>query len=153
MGRSSELFIEMQDELMNTIHRAQEGEISNLDAIIELRENRKKLEDSLAIIKGFEDEKLEDIAAEASEYKDGYRGYKFEYRNGRTMYSFKGIPEWENVEKSKKEVEAKYKAMLNAKLKGAVHANVSEDGEELPLPEISYGKSSLVVKPLKTAKV
>lgn len=153
MGKSSELFIAMQDELMNTIHRAKEGEISNLDAVIDLRESRKELENALGIIKEFEDDNLEQIASEASEYKDGYKGYQFEYRNGRKMYSFKGIPDWQEADKNKKEIEKKYRSMLDAKINGAVHANISEDGEELPLPDISYGKSSLVVKPLKTAKV
>ncbi len=149
MGATSELVIKMQDELMNTIHQAKEGELSQLDAIIQLRETRKNLENSIGIIKDFEDDNREHIASEANEYPDGYKGYQFEFRNGRKMYSYKGIPEWEKANESKKEIESKYKTMLDAKIKGAVHANVSEDGEELPLPEISYGKSSLVVKPVK----
>lgn len=149
MKESNQLFTELQDQMMNTIHQAKEGEISNLDAAIDLRENRKKLEDCLAVIKSYENENLEQIASEASEYKDGYRGYQFEYRNGRKMYSYKGIPDWQEAEKTKKEIEKKYKSMLDAKINGAVHANVSEDGEELALPEISYGKSSLVVKPIR----
>ena len=36
--------------------------------------------------------------------------------------------------------------MFEAKAKGLPHANVSEDGEELPLPEVNYGKSYLAVK-------
>lgn len=145
----NQIFVQLQDHLMNTIHQVKEGELSNLDAVIQLRENRKSLEDAISIIKEYENENLDQIAAEASEHKEGYKGYQFEFRNGRKMYSFKGIPDWEEAEKTKKEVEKKYKLMLEAKINGSVHANVTEDGEELPLPEISYGKSSLVVKPIR----
>lgn len=117
-----------------------------LSAVIELRKEREHLENSLALIKEFEAENYDLIQNEAEKYQNQYKGFKFEFRNGRKTYDFKAIPEWQSAEKYKKEIEAKYKSMLEAKIKGAPHANISEDGEELPLPEIKYSKSSLIIK-------
>lgn len=149
MGAMSELHIKMQDELMNTIHLCEEGELTVLDAYISLEEQRRHLENTLAIVKSFKDDFFNEITYEAQEQKDGYRGYLFEIRNGGKTYNFKNIPEWQDAEKNKKEVEERYKAMLNAKLKGSSFANISEDGEELPLPEITYRKSSIILKAKK----
>ena len=149
MGATSELHIQLQDQMMNVIHRVKEGEITHLDALIALEENRKQLEMSLAIAKEFKDEYHEQIASEASECKYGYNGYQIEVRNGGKSCNYKGIPEWQDAEKSKKSVEAKYKSMWEAKVNGNPHANVSEDGEELPLPEITYRKSSIILKEQK----
>lgn len=149
MGASKELHIKIQDELFSTIHRAEEGELSNLEALLSLRENKAELEKSIEIIKEFESDKVNEIGNEASKYPDGFRGYHISLTNGRKTFNFKGIPEWDDAEQNKKNVEEKYKSMFEAKLKGAVHANISEDGEELPLPEINYGKSFLTVKEIK----
>ncbi len=52
----------------------------------------------------------------------------------------------QEADNQKKNVEAKYKAAFNAKQKGLAYAGVSEDGEELPMPELKFGSSSIVVK-------
>lgn len=145
----SELHIKMQDELMNTVHRAENGEISMLDAFIQIEEERKQLENSLAIVKSFKDDQFENIANEALEYPEGYKGFTVEVRSGGKMYNYKSIPEWQDADQKKKEVEHKYKVMLEAKLSGSSFANISEEGEELPLPEISYRKSSIILKTKK----
>lgn len=79
----------------------------------------------------------------------GHKGYSFEVRKGRVTYSYKGIEEWEFCNKAKQDCEKKLKSILNAKINGAVHANISEDGEEMDLPVISYGKPSVLVKPIR----
>ncbi len=150
MGANSELHIRIQDELMNTIHNAEEGHISMLDALIILEEERKHIENSLEIVKSFKDEQFSSIAHEADEYKDGYKGFVVEVRNGGKSYNYKNIPEWQKAEKVKKEVENKYKSMYLAKQAGSTYANISEDDEELPLPEISYRKSSIILKKKKS---
>ena len=43
MGKYSEMHIALQDEIMNLSHRGREGELSNLDALIEMRETSKSL--------------------------------------------------------------------------------------------------------------
>ena len=61
MGATSELFIAMQDEIMQTTQRVEDGMLTPLDAVIDLRQKRAVLEDSLALIKDFEQDKLEEI--------------------------------------------------------------------------------------------
>lgn len=146
MGRTSEMAIAIQDEIINTARNAENGNISHLDALLYMRGIRKELEDGISLIKDFETNNYERIADEAEDYPDGYQGHEIQIRNGRKTYDFKGIPEWEEANENKKSVEDKYKSMLNAKINGAVHANVSEDGEDLPLPKINYGNGSIVVK-------
>jgi hypothetical protein len=150
MGATKDWHIRIQDELFNTVHRATEGEMSHLEALLALREHRAEMEKSLEIIKEYESEKINEIGNEAAQYPDGYHGFMVSVTNGRKTFSFKGIPEWEEAEQTKKTVEDKYKTMFEAKTKGALHANISEEGEELPLPEVNYGKSFLTVKPTKT---
>lgn len=137
---------QIQNRLIHVQSAVKHGEMNPLAAVIELRKYRKHLENSLALIKDFEIEYYEEIQNEAEKYQNQYDGFKFEFRNGRKTYDFKSIPEWQSAEKYKKEIEAKYKSMLQAKINGAPHANVSEDGEELPLPEVKYSKSSLIIK-------
>jgi hypothetical protein len=149
MGKYSEMHIALQDEIMNLSNQAGEGELSNLDALIEMRKHREEFEKGLALIKDFEDTKINEIANEASQYPNGYRGFEVKAVNGRKTYSFKNIPEWNVYKENLQNCEERYKMMFEAKLKGLPHANISEDGEELPLPEISYGKSFLTVKAKK----
>lgn len=146
MGKYSEMHIALQDEIMNLSHKAEEGELSNLDVLIEMRKHREEFEKGLALIKDFEETKINEIANEASQYPDGYRGFEIKMVNGRKTFNYKGIPAWIEAEENKKNIEEQYRLMFEAKAKGLPHANVSEDGEELPLPEVNYGKSYLAVK-------
>ena len=146
MGASSELHVQLQDYLFNICENVENGELSNLDGLIALRENREQLERSMEIIKEFETKRLAEIATEASSYPKGYRGYLITETSGRKLFDFKKIPEWNEASENLKSVEAKYKSMFDAKIKGNPNANISEDGEILPLPEINYTKSFLTVK-------
>jgi len=159
MGANSEWHISMQDELINTVHQAEEGELTNLDALIELREKRKHLETGLEIIKQFEDNNLDAIANESHNYPDGYRGVKVTLTNGRKMYYFKGIPEVESHLTEVKKAEEKYRAAFDGVQKGIIEIVESEDGSKgwidtetgdiLPFPEVNYGKSFLTIKATK----
>ena len=146
MGKYSEMHIALQDEIMNLSHQATEGELSNLDALIEMRKHCDEFEKGLALIKDFEDTRINEIENEASQYPDGYRGFEIKIVNGRKTFNYKGIPAWVEAEENKKNIEEQYRLMFEAKAKGLPHANISEDGEELPLPEVNYGKSYLTVK-------
>ena len=86
------------------------------------------------------------IENEASQYPEGYKGFEIRAVSGRKTFDYSGIPEWNEAKQKLKDCEGKYKSMFEAKAKGLNYANVSEEGEELPLPEIKYGKSYLTVK-------
>lgn len=132
--------------IQDILNKYFDGNILLEDALIQMELKRHELEMELTYLKDFKSEKSQDIDLLSKEYKDGFKGYRFEVRQGRKTYNFKGIEEWENCDKAKKECESKLKAMLTAKIKGAVHANISEDGEELELPELNYGKPSVIIK-------
>jgi len=85
----------------------------------------------------------------AEKYQGVYLGCEIKQVAGRKTYNFKNVPAWIEAEENKKQIEEQYKLMFEAKMKGLPHANISEDGEELPLPEINYGKSYLLVKEKK----
>ena len=125
------------------------GNISLQDALVELEKERIIMDDILNEIKLFKQKNSDEVSALTKEYKDGYKGFTFEVRNGSKRFSFKNIPEWNEANTNQKNVEKKYKSMFQAKLNGNPHANISEDGEELPLPEVSYGSPSVIVKQKK----
>lgn len=149
MGYSSEQHIKIQEEIFSTIIQAEEGELSHIDALIELRKHKARFEDSLLIIKEHEVKFFDEIVTDTAQYPEGYNGCLFEIRNGRKTFNYKDIPAWVKADKAKKEVEGFYKTMFEAKQKGSVNANITEDGEVLPLPSLSYAKSSITVKQKK----
>lgn len=71
-------------------------------------------------------------------------GCKFELRNGGKTYDYKHIKEWSDAKKNLEEIEAKYKLAFDSKEKNIMA--VSDDGEVLELPKVTYRKSSLIVK-------
>lgn len=146
---SKEMHMDMMQEVANTIQSYEDGSITALDAFINLKECKEHAEVIVKAVKDFESENLETIANDASEYPNGYKGYEIKAVNGRKTYDFSKVEEVTSLKSELKEVENKYKSMLDAKIKGAVHANVSEDGEELTLPEIKYSKGYLRVSKLK----
>ena len=136
----------IQDRIITVSTKVESGDLRAFDALIELEAYRKQLDNALALVKAFKDQFSDQLAEASTEYKDGYKGYKIETRSGGRTFVYKDIPEWADAEKSKKEIEAKYKSMFLAIEKGNVNANISEDGEILPLPEITYRKGSIILK-------
>ena len=165
MGASSELHIQMQDELFNTVRRVDDGELGYLEGLLELREHRAEIEKTLEIIKEFESDKIMDIENEASKYPNGFRGHEVRVTPGRKTFSFKGIKEVEDAEAAKKEAEGKYIGAFNGVQKGIVQTTklnendpdspigwVDSDGEVRPFPSLSIGKSFVTVKQIKSKK-
>lgn len=144
MKGSKEMHIEYQDELMQSINETELGEKSHLATLVYLEEQRKYLETSLAIVKSFKDDFMDEIALEYKDFPDGYEGYEIEVRSGGRMYNYKNIPEWQEYKKFLSDCEQRYKQAFISKEQGLMVA--SEDGEEMLLPEVSYRKSSVVVK-------
>ena len=131
----------MKEKIEQIILDASNGDISLLDATIELNKLKKELESNLKLIKEFTDENLENIVSEASVYNYEYNGFEIKKRAGGIMYDFSVVPEI----KEKKDF---YKSMAEIKLKGGMP--VTADGEVIEtLPEIKYRKSSLIIKPIK----
>lgn len=59
MGFSKHMHLQLQEELMQIVNEAERGDITMLDAFIQLEEERKQLEMSMAIVKSFKDANLE----------------------------------------------------------------------------------------------
>jgi len=123
-----------------------EGNIQLEDALVIMEEQKNKLEEEINFYKEFKQELSEEISSLKNEFPDGYKGYSFEVRNGRTMYSFENIKEWLDVDNQKKEIEKRYKAIFKAKSKGIEFADIDKNGEQLDLPTVTYGKQSVIIK-------
>ena len=136
----------IQDRIIKIHHEVKEGNMIAFDGLIELETLRKGLDNTIALINEFKDVFNNELKSASEEYKEGYKRYKIEARSGAKTFVYKAIPEWIEAEKSKKEIEAKYKSMFTAKVNGNPNANISEDGEVLPLPEITYRKGSIILK-------
>lgn len=107
-----------------------------------------------AILKRHEDH-IKKCLAEISEYAldeaqkhDGakftHAGFKFSVNPSRPIYNFKSIEQWNQMNKQIKDFEALSKQAYSAYQKGSVM--ITEDGEEVPLPEVKYTSPSLSVK-------
>lgn len=77
------MYIAMQDRLMQTVSKYENGEMGILDALCDLRQNREEMETALEIIKEFEDCHTDDIALAASACDGHHNGYRIEVRQGR----------------------------------------------------------------------
>lgn len=108
---------------------------------------------ALAIIKEYEKtvkeakEAIEAVAQEeASKYPKEFEkdGYQFTKREGSKRFDFKHIPEWQDAERSKKDIEGKYKSAWQNSQRNI--GLVSEDGEILELPKVTFTKDSLLIK-------
>lgn len=92
---------------------------------------------------------VEPIAIQEAEKEDKnfeYKGLKIELRQGRKVWNFKKLDEWSTYNKELKDCEERYKAAYSNFEKGLISAN--KDGEVLELPEVTYTKSSLIIKNL-----
>jgi hypothetical protein len=146
MGKSGELFMQMQEQLAYIENKNEEGNYSNLDALLEFREYRSGAENIIEITKLFENNKIAEISRDASANNGRYNGFQINEISGRKTYDYSNIPEVKIAKENLGKVEEKYKSMYVAKANGNPHANISEDGEELPMPELKIGKSFITVK-------
>ncbi len=145
MSKTKELFIGMQDELINTFNAYENGDINVLDAVIYLREQKAFHEEMLKNIKDFESENQHEIELEANANQNEYKGAKFEFRAGRKTFDYSKIEEVATAKNNVKELEQKYKSAWENHQKGLVPVD-AETGEILQLPEMKVGKSTMVVK-------
>lgn len=151
MRANSELYIaiqeeEMMDAFQNIVDDYDNGNISAAEAWLVFKSDIETLTRQLENRKAWGEENKNAIADEFEKYgKDGLHGYTAKIQT-RTTLSFKNIPEWNDAEKLKKDVESKARLAHQLRQKGMepVDANT---GEILPEPEVS------VTSFLKTDKV
>jgi len=151
---TKDLFMEVQEELLQLHNDVVEGEVSNLEALIKMRKAKVEAEKVLEIVKKFEDERINEISSEAESYGGTYQGFEIRAINGRKTYSFKNCPIVTDLEKKKKEAEEFYKNVFEGYQKGVVQSKEVDgvwywldiDGDLQPFPELNIGKSFLQIK-------
>ena len=118
-------------------YQMEDYEVGNIDALetaIRMRQDYERLEIQMNLRKTWMDENKEAIENESFKYPEGYKGYKVTLQS-KTTLNFKNIPAWQDLEKQKKDFEAKSKLALQMVNKGGL--NVDVDGAEIPLPEVN----------------
>ena len=118
-----------------------DGNESPFRAFGELSAFMEEVKESLEIVK-------EAAVAEAEKEDKQFfaDGFYFEKRNGRRMYDFKHIPEWTAEKEKLSSIEKRYKALLDAYDKFDGVQMATQDGEEIILPKVTYGKDILIIK-------
>ena len=83
---------------------------------------------------------------EASKHEKTFihEGYKFERRNGARRFDFKHLPDWAEKKQELSDIEGKYKSAYQSFERGL--KQVTEDGEVIELPKVTFSKDSLIVK-------
>ena len=116
-----------------------QGMTDPLIAYAELKEYKRDIDQAI--------KDIEPIALEESEkYGKSFElhGIKFERRNGSTRYDFKHIEQWQMMHQELKNFEMQSKQALAAMKHGANY--IDENGEQIPVPKITYTKDSLITK-------
>jgi len=116
-----------------------QGMTDPLIAYAELKEYKREIDQAL--------KHIEPIALEESEkYGKSFElhGVKFERRNGATRYDFKHIEQWQMMHQELKNFEMQSKQALAAMKHGANY--IDENGEQIPVPKLTYAKDSLITK-------
>jgi choline kinase len=154
---TKDLFTQVQEELHYLHQQTTEGEISNLDALIKMRQAKQDAEKVLEIVKDFENDRLQEISNEAESYDGKYQGFEIKQINGRKLYDFSTCPIVKEREQAKKDAEEFYKSGFEGYQKGVVQAKevdgvlhwIDVDGDLQPFPILNIGKSFLQVKESK----
>lgn len=159
---NNNLHEKIQDDIINIIGKVESGDEGHLNALVELEAQRKLLEQSLELIKGFKDDFRNEIASEADKYgSDGYRGFKITLMKGRVTFKYDDIPEIKEAEKHLKERQDIYKTQFLGLAKNTTITTRDEEGalmwidndsEAHYFPEYNESKSFIKVEPIKIKK-
>jgi hypothetical protein len=131
---------DVNDFIFNLANDVKDGFI---DPIVAL----KTLSDLSKGIDEYKKEVYEIALKEAEKYSEKtfeHQGVKVEKRNGSRLWNFKGIQEWNDLNESRKSKEELYKSAFDNYAKGV--QMVDENGEQVPIPVVTYGKDVLVLK-------
>ena len=133
----------MKEKIDYIITSYYEGDNDILDALLQLKKYEDELNECLDWIKHFKNENENQIDAAASMHNNIYKGFEIKYRSGGMMYDFSNLQEYNIAKFNLKEIEEKYKQAYLSKTKGLLP--ISEDGEELNLPDVKHRKGSIVI--------
>ena len=133
MTRSKEIFEEMQSEFLTRIDEVESGNLSALELAADFKEEMNWLEQLQNERKSWLNENRSTILDEAENYNGIFGGFKFSTHTA-TKYVYSSIPEWQELEDRKKEIEKHAQEALKAKEKG--HIIVDEDGCEIPAADV-----------------
>lgn len=135
MGLSKQLFMQMQEEFLNTCDEFENGNISALDCAVMFKKDNDYFEQLINERKSFLDENKHEIESESSQYgKEGYKGFIFIVQQRKNL-DFKNIAEISNLKDKIKDIETKGKLALQLIEKGVEPLDVTT-GELLPVPEV-----------------
>lgn len=135
MSLTGQIYEQYQAEFIERCQQVEDGNISAIEIAVQFKNEMDFLNQLSEERKSWLNENVDAITDEAEQYgKAGFRGLVFTKQTRETK-SFKHIPAWQDAEKTKKDIEAKSNAAYLMVQKGGL--NVDENGEEIPLPEIS----------------
>lgn len=103
-----------------------------------------------ANIKRYMDKIKEEAISEASKWSENtfnHNGFRFTKVKGKARYSFKHIPEWAELDKKRKALEDRCKKAYQSYQQGVT--SVSEDGEIIDMPEVTYSADGISVNAMK----
>ena len=129
--------------IINEIYRAcvgvLEGDTPALKQYAKLCEIEKEIKTAKA-------DMLESVQYELDKQPKTFNeyGYTFEKRAGGRMYDYKHLKEWQVHSKELKNCEERFRISLASNEKGL--NLVSNEGEVLELPKVTYKRDSLIVK-------
>lgn len=121
------------------------GNLSLEDALVLLEQRNQEVKEEADMYSYFKSEKESEISQLKADYPEGYKGYEFEVRQGRTILSYNNIEEWRHYDQMKKDCEKRYKGFLDSAMAGA--------DIDVELPEVSYAKNSVIVKKSKNTQL
>lgn len=115
------------------------GNESPFESLANLKDLDNLLKDAIKYI-------MEIAISDASKYEKTFNlgDHQFSYINGRKTFNFKNIKEWSEKKSELKKLEDKYKANWSSYQNGIT--GISNDGEVLEIPEVTFGKDILQVK-------
>ncbi len=129
-----------EEEVSHLLTEVENGDREALKVYAELKQHRDLYDQAV--------KKIEPLAmSEAEQYPEKsfeHCGFVFEKRAGGVTYSYKEIPAWKVLKEELTKVEQQAKQAYLAKQKGIL--NVTEDGEMIDLPSVTYRKDSLIIK-------
>ena len=104
MTRSKDIFYEMQSEFLSRIDEVENGDLSPLQLATDFKEEMNWLEQLQNERKSWLNENRWTILDEADNHNGIFGGFKFSTHTA-TKYVYSGIPEWQELEDRKKQIE------------------------------------------------
>lgn len=131
-------------DISNAVQQVVDGYADPIEVLAFIKAQIDLLEKCKSEIEDYAIIEAEKFGSKSFEYK----GYKIELRDGAKRFNFKNIKEWAKLNEQIKEVEEKSKIAFASYQKGN-SLTVTNDGEVVELPEVSFSKKSIIIKQIK----